>query len=456
MSLWVRFVLAITIIVSAVLATASSFFYYSQKEETLRQVGIQHEQALKSLVKVCEESLLGKEDLALINYLRSLTAAEDVAFADVIGPDGMVTAHADPAVLGKPAEQASEGQDLIAAPVVLQGQEVAKVRIAYKKESIHRKVHETLAASMVHFSKSVVVGSFVFGLIMAWAFASGLTRPIRLLARGARRIGEGKLDERINIDRRDEIGELAQEFNSMAVKLGELDRMKEDFLQSITHDLRNPLSSISGYSQMLLQGPLALTDDRQRRFIGTIQKATTQLNEMINTILDLAKLEAGMMDLKRADVDLNALAGEVHQLFVPAADQYKIRLALDAKLSSAVSSIDAALVRRVMQNFISNALKFTPPDGTITLRVDKLDSQYRCSVIDTGPGIPPEHLKILFQKFKQVPGIESAKARGTGLGLAICKSTVEAHGGRVGVDSTVGKGSTFYFTLPPAGAAKAA
>jgi signal transduction histidine kinase len=449
MTLRARFEAYFTILVFAILSAASLFFYYSQKAQILEQIQIQQRQALRSLVKVCQEALLANEDIALLNYLMELTGRKEISAADLVGTDGKILAHPDPAQLGRKIEFSTETPYLYTAQVMVQDKTVGEARLAFNPELIGRQIETGLKRSMKRFLQSVVLGSLIFGLLAAVLTATQLTRPIRLLADGARRIGEGKLSHRISLERPDELGQLAGEFNQMAVRLGELDRMKQEFMHSITHDLRNPLNCVIGYSDFLLMNRHELKD-KQVRAIELILSSSKQLNDMISEILDLAKFEAGMMKLKVTQEDLCAMLREVHQMFAATAAQKGISLGLRREVAEAPVTIDAPLVRRVIQNFLSNALKFTPKGGTVTLEVEKMpEGGVCCAVKDNGPGIPPEHLKLMFQKFQQVPGIEATKAeRGTGIGLALSKSVIEAHGGRVGIDTAVGQGSRFYFVLP--------
>ncbi len=449
MNLRTRFASYFTLIVFAVLSAASLFFYYSQKAEILHQIRIQQRQALGSLVKVCEEALLTNEDIALLNYLRELVRRKEVASADMVDNSGIILAHPDPAQIGKKIEPEPANPYLYVGPVTVRASQVGQARIAFNPDLLQAQISSALAKSVKRFLQSVVLGSLLLGLLVGWLAAAGLTSPIRLLADGARRIGQGKLDHRIPSGRADELGQLASEFNQMAVRLGELDRMKEEFMHSITHDLRNPLNSVMGYADLLLMNKKALTE-AQVKAIQIIRQSSEELNGMISEILDLAKFEAGMMKLKRAEADLCEIARDIHQMFLAAAGQRGIELKIELRLEKAPVFVDVQLVKRVSQNFVSNALKFTPHGGAVTLELEgQAGREYCCAVKDTGPGIPPEHMKLMFQKFSQVPGVEAVGAeRGTGIGLALSKQVVEAHGGKIGVESQVGKGSRFYFTLP--------
>ena len=226
----------------------------------------------------------------------------------------------------------------------------------------------------------------------------------------------------------------------------ELDSMKEEFLHSITHDLRNPLTAIRGFIRLFQSGQTGPLSEIQGKMFDTMEKASLRLLTMINDILDLARLEAGRMTLHLETFRLEELAGRVLELFSPQSRTNNIQLTLDLAGSTLPPlTADPNLIERVFTNLIGNASKFTPDGGSITLRLSASNDSFKCSVIDTGEGIPESYLEKVFDKFRQVEGRFKG---GAGLGLTICKSIVEAHGGRIWVESEEGKGSNFILTIP--------
>ncbi len=225
----------------------------------------------------------------------------------------------------------------------------------------------------------------------------------------------------------------------------QIEQMKDDFIHSITHDLRNPMTSIRGFLKFLIDelgGPLT---DQQRKMVETMDRASMRLLGMINDILDVAKLEAGKIQLNLAETDLRDTARHVNELLQTQATKKQIELVLDAPEGLPKISVDPMLMERLYTNLIGNAIKFTPEGGRITVQlVDKGDSIYS-AVTDSGEGIPPDYLNKIFDKFQQVAG---QRKGGTGLGLTICKYIVESHKGDIFVESEVGKGSKFQFTIP--------
>ncbi len=224
----------------------------------------------------------------------------------------------------------------------------------------------------------------------------------------------------------------------------ELDKMKEDFLHYVTHDLRNPLGSIMGFLEILLSGiPGNLTED-QRSILSSIQRSSRRLMGMINNILDIAKMESGKLALNLKKVSLQEIAFRAADTLDSLSKAKKISVKVDTQ-GDCEAMADGDLIERVFINLLGNAIKYTPQNGSITLSVEDKGDHFKAGVTDTGEGIPKEYLERVFLKFEQVEG----KARGgTGLGLTISRFFVESHFGKIWVESELGKGSSFYFTIP--------
>ncbi len=224
----------------------------------------------------------------------------------------------------------------------------------------------------------------------------------------------------------------------------ELARIKDEFLHSITHDLRNPMGAVKGFVEFLLKeipGPIT---DGQRKMLISIDRAAFRLLGMINNILDAAKMEAGKMEISLSPVNMGEAARRVVELMESLGQRKRIRFAVEAPPDLVVSA-DPGLTERMFTNLVGNAIKFTPEDGTITLRVSSADGMVRGEVEDTGDGIPQEYLGRIFEKFEQVKG---QKAGGTGLGLTICKNVAASHLGKIWAESEPGKGAKFIFSFP--------
>lgn len=224
----------------------------------------------------------------------------------------------------------------------------------------------------------------------------------------------------------------------------ELEKMKEDFLHYITHDLRNPLGSAIGFLDLLLKGTAGVLNADQQGIVSSVRRSTTRLMGLINNILDIAKMEAGRLRLQLKVTSLAGIAGRSIGILEQLAKAKNIAVHLVAVEEFSVRC-DGDMLERVFTNLLGNAIKYTPERGTITISLAEDGEVIRCCVEDTGEGIPADYLDRVFQKFEQV---QSNRKGGTGLGLTIAKFFVEQHLGRIWVESEVNRGSRFYFTVP--------
>jgi len=224
----------------------------------------------------------------------------------------------------------------------------------------------------------------------------------------------------------------------------ELEKMKEDFLHYITHDLRNPLGSAIGFLDLLLKGTAGVLNADQQAIVSSVRRSTTRLMGLINNILDIAKMEAGRLRLQLKTTSLAGIAGRSIGILEQLAKAKNISVHLVAVEEFSVKA-DGDMLERVFTNLLGNAIKYTPEGGTITLSLADDGAFIRCCVEDTGEGIPADYLARVFEKFEQVQGNRKG---GTGLGLTISRFFVEAHRGKIWVESEVGRGSRFIFTVP--------
>jgi signal transduction histidine kinase len=226
-------------------------------------------------------------------------------------------------------------------------------------------------------------------------------------------------------------------------------RLKSEFLANMSHELRTPLNAIIGFSQLMHDGKVGPIATDHKEYLGDILGSARHLLQLINDVLDLSKVEAGKMEFSPEPVDLKKIIGEVRQVLQTLSASK--RLAVDVEVSAQVGQlvIDPAKLKQALYNYMSNAIKFTPEEGRITVRaLAEGDDSFRLEVEDTGIGIVPDDIGKLFAEFRQLESATTKKHQGTGLGLALTKKIVEAQGGRVGVKSTPDEGSVFYAVLP--------
>jgi signal transduction histidine kinase len=231
----------------------------------------------------------------------------------------------------------------------------------------------------------------------------------------------------------------------------EANRMKSEFLANMSHELRTPLNAILGFTKLMVHGKVGPLAPNHLEYLRDILSSSNHLLQLINDVLDLAKVEAGKMEFHAEHIDLGHLVNEVRDILHPvaAAKQIAIETAIDPVCESLY--VDAGKLKQVLYNYLSNALKFTGDRGRIQLRASPEDTRtLRIEVEDTGIGIRPDDLAVLFSEFKQLDSSAGKRYQGTGLGLALTRRIVEAQGGTVGARSTFGQGSVFHAVLPRA------
>jgi NtrC-family two-component system sensor histidine kinase KinB len=232
----------------------------------------------------------------------------------------------------------------------------------------------------------------------------------------------------------------------------QIDEMKSDFISLVSHELRTPLTSILGFSSYLLTGKLGEISEPQRRALESVHRQSKRLSAIISDFLDVSRIESGRVEMRRDAVPVDGVARRVIADLQPQATEKTIRVQthVSGRPEEVVALGDEARIAQVFTNLLGNALKFTDTEGSVDVLFARQDGEVVCQVRDTGCGIPPDELDRVFDRFYQVEKVVTRKSGGTGLGLAIVKNIVEAHGGRIWIDSTYGEGTEVTFTLPAA------
>jgi signal transduction histidine kinase len=285
--------------------------------------------------------------------------------------------------------------------------------------------------------------ALVTGLILT----RQITRPVKALITGARRISKGELSYRVTTRSNDEIGELADSFNSMAATLEQVEQSRRQLTADIAHELRTPLTIIEG----TVEGILDDVFEADSEHLNSIKEQTLLLTRLINDLRDISLAESGQLMLNVQSTDIVYLAERVISSYRPNAGEKNIRLDMSSSISSLEIKVDPVRIEQAISNLLRNAIRHTPADGSITVNINRIDNSLDLSVSDTGEGITPEDLPHVFERFYRSGTSRSRIEGGTGLGLAIVKQMVEAHSGTVTVKSTPGKGSTFHISLPVKG-----
>jgi signal transduction histidine kinase len=350
--------------------------------------------------------------------------------------------------------QAEVSQDKIDTSLLLEERLVTNLLIA--SQSIISKSNSLSKKSFSEITKiQRIANSFVLSLMLilvviislsSLLIARSISKPLNILIDGTRIIGAGNLTHKVNVESEDEISELADFFNKMAVNLGKIDQVKTQFLAMTSHELKTPIVPIKLQLELLLQDKKGKLNQKQKQRVLMIQQNTNHLLRLIDDVLDISKMHAGKFTLLPEKNNLNDTIKLVLKNFNSEASKKKIKLI--AKLSQ-INEIDFDQKRiyQVITNLVGNAVKFTQK-GSIKISTIKKSKFILVKIQDTGIGIAKKDKMRIFDPFTQVKPSYQIKNKGTGLGLAISKNIIKVHGGEIAVNSTVNKGSTFYFTLP--------
>jgi two-component system sensor histidine kinase GlrK len=298
-------------------------------------------------------------------------------------------------------------------------------------------------------TEQLVLLALVFGIALAGFASYTVLRPLRQLQTHIKQIGQGDFRTSLNIRAPSELRDLVDAVNWMGAKLQELDDMKGEFLAHVSHELRTPMASIQEGTHLLLDeipGPLT---QEQRTTLRIMADSSRRLITLISTILDLSKMDAGMMEYRIVPTDLKRITDISVNKVQLLADAKHVQLLLEAPAQRVGVMADALRIEQVLDNLLSNALKFSSEGGIVKvlMKPDTKAGVLEVSVTDGGPGIQAEDLPYIFERFYQGRTKAKQATPGSGLGLALAKKVVEAHGGRIWIESEIKKGTTVRFIL---------
>jgi signal transduction histidine kinase len=312
----------------------------------------------------------------------------------------------------------------------------------------------TLEAARRSFALLLIVAlTIASGVsLVGWMLAKNLASPIQKLTRAAKNMESGDLGVRVKPSGPQELILLAEAFNSMASRIQSFVNELRAFVANASHELRTPLTTIKLHTEALHEGAVE-EPEVAKRFLGEIESEIDRLIRMVNDLLDLSRMDAGLDNSQRTTLNLETIAREVYETFCIRAARDEVSLSLDIEPGILPVIGNEDQLRRVFYNLVENAIKYTPKDGQIEilLRAGANKNTVRLLVRDTGPGISPEHLPHVFERFYRIDTSQQSRrgaTRGSGLGLAIAKSIVENHGGQIGVSSQLNNGTTFWADLP--------
>lgn len=318
-------------------------------------------------------------------------------------------------------------------------------------------------------NQTFVVGliGLLIALIVSYLINRGIIKPLEQLKQGAEWVSNGRYDQKVIVDSDDEFGELAKAFNKMATQINisddklkkhaeelkisynelkELDKLKSELIAVVSHELRTPLTSIKGYVELVLDGTMGAINDSQKKCLQVADDNIVRLRRLIESMLDLSKIERGELEMYREKVNLRSIVCDVIEYLKPLATEKNIKL--NKEVEDIAIEADKDRITQVLTNLIENAIKFSPANESILVSGVLEDEHIHLKVTDRGAGIPKKDMEKIFNRFYQVDSSTKRKKGGSGLGLAVCKSIVEAHKGSIWVESELGKGSTFHIILP--------
>jgi signal transduction histidine kinase len=353
-----------------------------------------------------------------------------------------------PALVADNPAQAQRVQMLAADPADLAGSRVLDEVITTEQANVERRRDDADAKAKQAIALGIggLVGSALLIALLTTYLTRYIVVPIRRTAKAAHRLATGDMSARVPEEGDAEPVELARAFNTMAFNLQEGERLKDEFFALVSHELRTPLTSIIGYLELVLDDEDELSDDA-RRFLEVVERNAKRLLRLVGDMLFVAQVEAGRLSLESAEVNLGTIAAESVEAARPAAERAGVTLSLQATPVKPMAG-DRDRFGQMIDNLVSNALKFTPDEGRVDVRLTDAGDHAVVEVSDTGMGIPDEEQKRLFERFFRASSATSRAVPGAGLGLTIVKTIVEAHGGTVGLTSREGEGTTVRVQLP--------
>ena len=301
----------------------------------------------------------------------------------------------------------------------------------------------------------IALGSVALALILGYAISWSLIEAVKQMDVRFKDIAQGKFSGHLEVRNRDELGDLAQGLNDMAQEVGRLyreveeaSRHKSEFLANMSHELRTPLNAIIGFSQVLEERMFGELNEKQLEYVRDVHESGNHLLSLINDILDLSKIEAGLIELHPVEFDVGTALDHAQTLVKDRSARRSITLKVDVDDQLGEIVADQRKFKQILLNLLSNAIKFTNEGGQVSLTAKRNAESVSITVSDSGIGIAPEDQDTIFDEFQQVQSAQGGVTEGTGLGLTLTKKFVEMHGGEIWVESKPGEGSTFGFSIP--------
>ncbi|MFZ2078703.1 MAG: ATP-binding protein [Xanthobacteraceae bacterium] len=469
-------IVALLIIVGAIALQALSginqrtedLIALQRKIEAYRQV--QHDTT--SQLYSVSSALLSSDDLTLSSTLRQLNQfGYDVDRLHFVAKDEVellgrfrldydrfveIVTHVVELIRAGRAAEAREIQAAQAAPLADRLERLTNQLVNKAEADVvagietSKQAYENSQWIVIAFALGSIVLALGLGYVISWS----LIGPVKKIEAQLNQVAAGEFAPRVAVVNRDELGTLAVNVNKMSDELGQLyaqleaaSKHKSQFLANMSHELRTPLNAILGYTELMVDGAYGEPSEKMLGVLKRLESNGRHLLGLINDVLDLSKIEAGQLVLELSEYSVQDIAQTVRSTLEPLASDKKLAFKLEVAPQLPTGHGDGRRLTQVLINLVGNAIKFTDT-GEVAIKAAATDGSFRLSVCDTGPGISAADQAKLFQEFQQADNSITRKKGGTGLGLAISKRIIEMHGGRIWIDSVVGQGSTFSFTVP--------
>ncbi len=309
------------------------------------------------------------------------------------------------------------------------------------------QVNKTRSDVLRFFFISIMV-SVPISTVIVYFFSRHLVKPLKEMKNAAKIIAAGEFRQKLEVNSSDEIGELAVSFNQMITALKNLEEMRRGFIANVSHELRTPMTSIRGFIEGILDG--TIPPEKHREYLTIVRDEVNRLNRLVNNLLDLARMEAGELKLNLRNFSINELIRRCIIKLENMILEKELNIEAEFDEEEILVRADPDAIERVLINLLHNAIKFTPPKGLITVSTEKQKDRVLISVKDTGIGIDPADLELIWERFYKTDRSRSRDKSGTGLGLSIVRNIILEHKSEIKVESEPGKGTKFSFYLPAA------
>lgn len=309
--------------------------------------------------------------------------------------------------------------------------------------SLRASLEEGLYSTLRNALLAALPVAALFAASLAFLLSRRVSNTVTLLARGAQEIAHGRYNYRLSEEGPTELAELAKQFNYLSKTLEQVEQSRVNLIGSVAHELRTPLTALQGYAEALSDGVLPKEDAAKK-----IAREVRAMGRLVEDLSLVSRVEAGILEVHPQPLDPLKILEESQERFALPFAEKVVLLELASADHLPPVCADPERLHQVLSNLLSNALRCTPAGGQVTLGAEPIKEGVRFFVRDTGLGIAPEHQARIFERFYRVDPARSRREGGTGVGLTVAKGLVEAMGGRMGLESVAGKGSTFYFILP--------